>query len=99
MLINQSITPRARGSGAPPSSGGGTVQSTHRARDAANSEALRRMCAADPVLVDIRPAIEVLPGMRPNLVLTSGPPLRWQDYTGGQRNAIIGGVLFEGLAN
>jgi hypothetical protein len=31
-------------------------------------------------------------------VLTSGAPLPWPEYTGGQRDAIIGGVLFEGLA-
>jgi len=67
-------------------------------RDAANAECLRRLCAAEPVLTDVRPAIEVMPGMAPDLVLTSGPTLPWRDYVGGQRDAIIGGALFEGLA-
>jgi hypothetical protein len=48
--------------------------------------------------VDVAPAGEVLPGYTGNLVLTSGAPLPWPEYTGGQREAIIGGVLFEGLA-
>jgi hypothetical protein len=56
------------------------------------------MCAADPVVVDVRPAAEVMPGYQPSLVLTSGAPLPWPRYAGGQRDAIIGGVLFEGLA-
>ena len=67
-------------------------------RQAANEEAFRRLGAAEPVLTDVRPAIEVLPGMTPRTVLTSGPALPWPDYTGGQREAVIGGALFEGLA-
>ncbi len=64
----------------------------------ANAEALRRMFDADPVLVDIRPALEALPGMAANVILTSGPPLPWSDYSGGQRRAIAGAVVYEGLA-
>jgi len=56
------------------------------------------MCASDPVLVDVRPAGEVVPGMTPHTVLTSGAPLAWDDYLGGQRSAVIGGALYEGLA-
>lgn len=67
-------------------------------REQANQEAFRRLCESEPVLVDIRPAIEVLPGMTPDTVLTSGPRLDWSEYVGGQRDAIIGGALFEGLA-
>lgn len=69
-----------------------------RARSESNSEAVRRMCAADPVVTDVRAAIDALPGYEPDLVLTSGAPLPWPEYAGGQREAIIGGVLFEGLA-
>ncbi len=69
-----------------------------RTRAQANADAVERLCAADPVVVDVRPALEVIPGYSRNLVLTSGAPLPWPDYAGGQRDAIIGGVLFEGLA-
>lgn len=64
----------------------------------ANSQAFEEICAADPVLVDVRPAREVIPGMVPDVILTSGAPLSWDSYRSGQRNAIIGGALLEGLA-
>jgi len=67
-------------------------------RERANAEALHRLTTADPVLVDVRTAIEVVPGMTPETILTSGAPMPWEAYTGGQRNAVIGGALFEGLA-
>ncbi len=66
--------------------------------DEANAESFMRLDNADPWVVDVRPAREVLPGYRDNLVLTSGAPMAWPDYTGGQREALIGGALFEGLA-
>lgn len=67
-------------------------------RDAANRIAYERMASAEPVLVDVRPADEVVPGMMPQTVLTSGAPMAWDEYTGGQRRAVIGGALYEGLA-
>jgi hypothetical protein len=66
--------------------------------EAANAESFARLDDADPWVVDVRPAREVLPGYRDNLVLTSGAPMPWSQYTGGQRDALIGGALFEGLA-
>ena len=68
-------------------------------RTEANALAFARLNEAEPVLVDIRPAIDALPGMKPDTVLTSGPPIPWADYVGGQRDALIGGALFEGLAS
>ena len=65
----------------------------------ANKEAFERLCRAEPVVVDVRPACDVAPGMTYDTVLTSGPPMPWSDYVGGQREAIIGGALFEGLAS
>ncbi|HMJ95197.1 MAG TPA: DUF1116 domain-containing protein [Thermoleophilaceae bacterium] len=67
-------------------------------RERANQVALERLTEADPVLVDMRPASEVVPGMTPETILTSGAPMPWAEYTGGQRAAVIGGALFEGLA-
>jgi hypothetical protein len=67
-------------------------------RERANAEALERLWAAEPVLFDVRPAREVVPGMTDETVLTSGAPLAWDDYFGGQRSGIIGGALYEGLA-
>jgi hypothetical protein len=67
-------------------------------REQANAAALERLWAAEPVLVDVRPAIDVVPGLTPATVLTSGAPLSWEEYFGGQRSGVIGGALFEGLA-
>jgi Protein of unknown function (DUF1116) len=68
------------------------------ANSTANGEAFRRLVESEPVLVDIRPAIEVVPGMTEATVLTSGPPLEPEEYTGGQRRAILYGAVYEGLA-
>ena len=66
-------------------------------RAKANQAAFERLTKADPVLIDVRPAGEFLPGFTPKTILTSGPPMPWSSYAGGQREAIIGGVLFENL--
>jgi len=68
-------------------------------REAANAEAVRRMTGAEPVLVDVRPAGEVVPGMTGRTILTSGPAMPWSRYDGGQRNAVIYGAIYEGLAS
>jgi hypothetical protein len=67
-------------------------------RAEANRLAFERLTASDPVLVDLRPAGEAVPGFTPHTILTSGPPTPWSDYVGGQREGIIGGALFEGIA-
>jgi Protein of unknown function (DUF1116) len=68
-------------------------------REQANAEALSRMTGAEPVLVDVQPAGQVVPGMTRDTILTSGPPMPWSQYYGGQRNAVIYGALYEGLAS
>ena len=67
-------------------------------RDRANAEAVRRLVSADPVLVDVLPLAQAVPDFDRATVLASGAPLAWDQYTGGQRNGIIGGAIFEGLA-
>ena len=65
---------------------------------AANAEAFRRLTTSETVLVDVLPAGRAVRGFGANLVLTSGAPLRWEEYTGGQRSALTGGAIYEGLA-
>jgi hypothetical protein len=67
-------------------------------RQVANAEAVRRLCQAEPVLADLRPAGEVVPGINANTILTSGAPLPWEAYTGGQRRAVLAAAIYEGLA-
>lgn len=65
----------------------------------ANAEAVRRMDASEPMLIDIAPARSVIPGLDgERIVLHSGPPITWEKMCGAQRGAIIGLVLFEGWA-
>lgn len=65
----------------------------------ANQVAVKRMIDGDPVLVDIAPAIEVIPGMQDKMITHAGPPISWQKMGGAQRGAIVGQVLFEGWAH
>src|SRR3972149_10615548 len=66
--------------------------------EAANAEAARRINSADPVLVDIAPAGEVIPGLKDRMIFHSGPPIDWERMCGAQRGAMIGVALFEGWA-
>lgn len=66
--------------------------------EAANAEAVKRLNTADPVLVDIAPAGEVIPGLKDRMILHSGPPVDWPHMCGAQRGAMMGVVLFEGWA-
>src|SRR5712692_8687176 len=67
--------------------------------DAANRTALERLLAAQPVLVDVRPAIEVVPGMTRDTVLHAGPPIGWERMSGPLRGAVAGALVYEGLAS
>jgi hypothetical protein len=66
--------------------------------NAANQEALERILAAQPVLVGTGRALDVIPDMAPDLILHAGPPITWDRASGPLRGAIIGGLIFEGLA-
>jgi hypothetical protein len=66
--------------------------------EAANAECVRRLIAADPILVDVAPAGEVVPGMKDRTVFHSGPPIDWQRMCGAQKGAVIGMLIFEGWA-
>src|SRR5438093_633293 len=69
-----------------------------RSIDAANAEAFERLCAAEPVLIDVLQAVEIVPRMTRETILTSGAQLEWDEYRGGQRAGVLGGAMFEGLA-
>ena len=65
--------------------------------DKANAEALRRMLAGDPVLVDVVPAGEAL-GLKDRHILHAGPPIGWERMCGPLRGAVAGIAVFEGWA-
>ena len=66
--------------------------------EAANVEAVRRLNQAQPVLVDVAPAKEAIPGMGHRMILHSGPPISWERMCGAQQGSIIALCLFEGWA-
>jgi len=69
-----------------------------KAIEDANKEAVGRMIAAEPVLIDIAPASEVIPGIGERSIFHAGPPVEWQRMSGAQRGSVIGAILFEGWA-
>jgi hypothetical protein len=71
--------------------------------DVANAEAIRRICAGRPLLVGMGIAGDVIPGFAPAgsarlLITHSGPPITWERMCGPTRGAIIGALIYEGLA-
>ena len=64
----------------------------------ANEEVARRLTSAEPVLVDIAPAGEVIPGMKGKMITHAGPPIEWNRMCGAMQGAIIGMTIYEGWA-
>lgn len=64
----------------------------------ANRKALEILLNGHPVLVDVRMAGDVIPGMTKTTILHSGPPNRWETMAGPQRGAVMGALMLEGLA-
>ncbi|QXE92655.1 DUF1116 domain-containing protein [Geomonas subterranea] len=64
--------------------------------DKANRETVQRMIDARPLWIDVERAIDVIPGMKPNHLLHSGPPIAFETMCDPQQRAIEGAAIFEG---
>ncbi|MGC9144606.1 MAG: DUF1116 domain-containing protein [Nitrososphaeria archaeon] len=64
----------------------------------ANKKAIEAFTSADPVLVDIKLAKEVIPGINSRTFGHAGPPVSWERMSGPLRGAVIGAAIYEGLA-
>jgi uncharacterized protein DUF1116 len=64
----------------------------------ANATALERLLAARPRLTGVARAGDAIPGFSDNLLLHAGPPIAWERASGPLRGAVIGALLYEGLA-
>jgi hypothetical protein len=64
----------------------------------ANTVALERMRLSRPILIDVRCAKDILPQMKKNSIFHAGPPIDWERMCGPLRGAIVGTMIFEGLA-
>src|SRR6056297_401746 len=65
----------------------------------ANKEAVSRILNAQPTLVAIGKAEDVIPKMTKKTILHAGPPIEWGNMSGPLKGAVIGGLIYEGLAS
>lgn len=64
----------------------------------ANKEAIDKILSAQPTVVGIGVAEKNIPNMDKKTILHAGPPIEWKDMSGPLRGAVIGGLIYEGLA-
>src|SRR5438105_4486817 len=83
----------------PPSRYAALLAPRTEALDAANAAALGRILAADPWLVGVRRAGELISALESDrLILHAGPPLAWERMCGPLRGAVCGAIVYEGWA-
>lgn len=64
----------------------------------ANQEVLERIMRGRPMLVGLDLARNVIPGMNERTILHAGPPITWERMCGPTRGAVMGALVYEGLA-
>jgi hypothetical protein len=82
----------------PPMQVDATVEAAASAIDRANQKAVKIILAGKPFLVGMAKALDVVPGMRKNVILHAGPPVAWERMCGPMRGGVIGALLYEGMA-
>jgi len=75
-----------------------TVECYRDKIDAANQKVFDIITSGEGRLVAVATAIDVVPGMTKNTIYHAGPPISFKDMPGTTRGAVIGAILFEGLA-
>jgi len=66
--------------------------------DEANQEVVDRIKRGQAVLVGMGIAKDVIPGMHSRMILHAGPPIEWKRMCGPTRGAVMGALIYEGLA-
>ncbi|KUL03530.1 MAG: hypothetical protein XE12_0479 [Synergistales bacterium 54_9] len=66
--------------------------------DKANQEAISRLLSAQPILVGMGLAKDVIPDMGERVLLHAGPPIDWENMSGPMRGAVMAACLYEGWA-
>ncbi len=64
----------------------------------ANKEGVERIINSQPVLMDVKKAIDVIPGMHKKMLLHAGPPITWERMCGPVRGACMGALIYEEIA-
>jgi hypothetical protein len=75
-----------------------TIRAKADAIAKANAKAAAKVLAAKPMLIGLEQALDVVPGMKKNLILHAGPPITWERMCGPMRGAVMGALVYEGLA-
>jgi hypothetical protein len=78
------------------------VHLTHTANgisiDEANRQTIERIAQGRPMIAGLGIAHKVIPGMTDHTIFHAGPPIEWECMCGPMRGAIIGAMIYEGLA-
>lgn len=64
----------------------------------ANARVMHKILSGKPALIGMAQAGEVIPGMKKDLILHAGPPITWDRMCGPMRGAVMGALLYEGMA-
>src|SRR5437868_12336332 len=72
--------------------------SDRHARILARITSVDQVLACRPQLVGVKPALEVVPGMRPDLILHAAPPTSWDELSPLLRSSLTAAAEFEGLS-
>jgi hypothetical protein len=73
------------------------IENSEEVREA-NQLAIEKLLSSQPILTSMALAGEVVPRMTKTTFLHAGPPIAWEEMSGPLRAAILGAVVFEGLA-
>ncbi len=65
---------------------------------AANRDAVARLVGTEPHWIAVDTARRAMPEMTERTFFHAGPPIDWRDCSGPMRGALIGAMLYEGLA-
>jgi hypothetical protein len=84
----------------PPQNGVPRLRTTQSglSMEAANQEVVSRIRRGGAVLVGMGIAREVIPGMHAHMILHAGPPIEWVRMCGPTRGAVMGALIYEGMA-
>ena len=74
------------------------LQDNKKQIETANKKALEIIINGKPFLVGLDIARNVIPRMKENLLLHSGPPITWDRMCGPMKGAMIGAMIYEGKA-
>ena len=65
----------------------------------ANEIAIEHLLSAEPHIIGIGIARDVVPGMTDRTILHAGPPVTWDAMCGPMRGAVMGGLIYEHAAS